>query len=396
VTDTGKVFTAAKLGGLELRNRVIRAGCFEGMCQQGQVTDALIEHHRRLAEGGFAMTTVAYCSVSADGRAFNHELWMRQEIVPDLKRLTDAVHREGSRVSIQLGHSGFFTHQGVIGKQPLGASPKWCLFMRSHCREMSHRDIEEKVQDFARAAELAKAAGFDAIEIHAGHGYLLSQFLSPWTNRRKDEFGGAIGNRLKFPVQVINKTRDILGDDFPILVKLNQFDGMKNGITIRDSKIVSKAFESAGASALIPSSGFTSKVPFLMLRGNLPIREMSENQPGWASRLGLKLFGRLMVPRHDYRPLFQIEGARKIRDAVSIPVIYIGGVESLKGLKQALDEGFDFVQIGRASIQDPDFASKLESGVMVQSPCDHCNRCVAAMDGGGVYCVSNQKGFLRH
>jgi 2,4-dienoyl-CoA reductase-like NADH-dependent reductase (Old Yellow Enzyme family) len=395
VTDTGQVFTAAKLAGLELKNRVIRAGCFEGMCQQGQVTDALIEHHRRLAEGGFAMTTVAYCSVSADGRAFDHELWMRQKIVPDLKKLTDAVHREGGLVSIQLGHSGFFTHRGVIGKQPLGASPKWCLFMRSRCREMSSGDIEKKVQDFTRAAALARDAGFDAVEIHAGHGYLLSQFLSPWTNRRKDEFGGAIENRLKFPVQVINKTRDILGNNFPILIKLNQFDGMKNGISIHESQIISKAFESAGASAIIPSSGFTSRVPFLMLRGNLPIREMSENQPGWVSRLGLKLFGRLMVPQHDYRPLFQIEGARKIRDAVSIPVIYIGGVESLKGMKQALDEGFDFVQVGRASIQDPDFASKLESGLMVQSPCDHCNRCVAAMDGGGVYCVSNQEGFLR-
>ena len=390
MTDKGLLFTPAKLGGLELKNRIIRAGCFEGMCQGGQVTDALIEHHRRLAAGGVAMTTVAYCSVSADGRAFDHELWMREEIVPDLRRLTAAVHREGGLASIQLGHSGFFTNRKVIGKRPLGASAKWCLFMRSYCREMTHNDIAQKVQDFVSAAELARDSGFDAIEIHAGHGYLLSQFLSPWTNQRRDEFGGSLGNRLRFPVEVIEKTSDILGKIFPILIKMNQIDGMNKGITIDESEFIAKAFEKAGASALIPSSGFTSKVPFLMLRGRLPVREMSANQASWGDRLGLKYFGRLMVPEHPYTPLFQFEGARRIQKAVGIPVIYIGGVESRQSITKALDSGFQFVQLGRATIQDPDFVNKLKSGEVDQSPCDHCNRCVAAMDAGGVYCVSNE------
>ena len=395
VADKGQLFIPANLAGLELKNRVIRAGCFEGMCQGGQVTDELIEHHRRLAAGGVAMTTVAYCSVSADGRAFDHELWMREAIAPDLRKLTDAVHREGSFASIQLGHSGFFTNKAVIGKRPLGASAKWCLFMRSYCREMTREDIDEKVQDFASAAVLARDSGFDAIEIHAGHGYLLSQFLSPWTNRRKDVFGGSIVNRLRFPLKVIEKTRDILGDDFPILIKMNQIDGMNAGLSIHESQIIGKGFEEAGASALIPSSGFTSKVPFLMLRGGLPIEEMSRNQETMLDRLGMKMFGRWMVPEHTYRPLFQLEGARKILEAVNIPVIYIGGVESLATMQQVLEEGFSFVQVGRATIQDPDFVSKLESGLIERSPCDHCNRCVAAMDAGGVYCVSNNEGFLR-
>lgn len=394
MTDRGQAFTPAKLAGLELKNRTIRAGCFEGMCQGGQVTDELIEHHRRVAAGGVAMTTVAYCSVSADGRAFDHEMWMRKEIVPDLKKLTDAVHREGSLASIQLGHSGFFTNKAVIGKRPLGASAKWCLFMRSYCREMTREDIEVKVQDFVTAAVLARDSGFDAIEIHAGHGYLLSQFLSPWTNRRNDAFGGAIANRLRFPLEVVEKTRDILKDDFPILIKMNQVDGMNAGVSIHESQIIGRAFEKAGASALIPSSGFTSKVPFLMLRGGLPIEEMSRNQEGMLDRLGLKIFGRLMVPEHDYQSLFQLEGARKILEAVNIPVIYIGGVESLTDMRQVLDEGFSFVQLGRATIQDPDFVLKLEAGLIERSPCDHCNRCVAAMDAGGVHCVSNREGLL--
>jgi 2,4-dienoyl-CoA reductase-like NADH-dependent reductase (Old Yellow Enzyme family) len=340
------------------------------------------------------MTTVAYCSVSRDGRAFEHEMWMREEILPDLKRLTHAVHRQGAAVSIQLGHAGFFTSKKIIGKRPLGASPKLCTFMRSYCREMSQKDITEKVKDFVNACMLAKEAGFDAVEIHAGHGYLLSQFLSPWTNKRKDHYGGSLLNRLRFPAEVIQKVREAVGQEFPILVKMNQEDGMPGGNDLDDAIRIAQAFEKSGASALIPSAGFTSKVPFLMLRGNLPVKEMSSNRNSLLERTGLKLFGRFMVPAHDYHPLFLLEGAKKVKDSVNIPVIYIGGVDSLAGMIQVRNSGFEFMQVGRATIQDPDFVKKLQSGEITRSECDHCNRCVAAMDAGGVYCVSNKEGFL--
>jgi 2,4-dienoyl-CoA reductase-like NADH-dependent reductase (Old Yellow Enzyme family) len=131
-----------------------------------------------------------------------------------------------------------------------------------------------------------------------------------------------------------------------------------------------------------------------MLRGNLPVREMSNNQTELLKRIGLKLFGRFMVPEHVYEPLFLLEGAKKLKSVVDIPVIYIGGADSLDGINELLDVGFDFIQIGRATIQDPDFVKKLASGEIQKSDCDHCNRCVAAMDAGGVYCVSNEIGFL--
>ena len=389
-----KFLSEKSIEGLKLKNRFIRAGCFEGMCQNGQVTDQLIEHHRRVAEGGVAMSTVAYCSVSQDGLTFPHELWMRKEIVPDLKRLADAIHNEGTAASIQLGHSGFFTSKNVIGKRPLGASPKLCVFTMSYCREMMETDISEKIAAFASAALMAKESGFDAVEIHAGHGYLLSQFLSPWTNKRKDKYGGSLENRLRFPVEVIQQVRKSVGKDFPLLVKMNQRDGMPGGIEIEGAVLIAKAFENAGTSALIPSAGFTSKVPFLMLRGKLPVKEMSSNQSDFLKRIGLKLFGRFMVPAHDYEPLFLLEGAKKIKAAVGIPVIYIGGADSLSGINEILEAGFDYIQIGRATIQDPDFVKKLASGEITKSECDHCNRCVAAMDAGGVYCVSNELGFI--
>ncbi len=390
----GKVFTPGKIAGLELRNRTIRSGCFEGLCQDGKVTNGLIEHHRRVAAGGIGMTTVAYCSVSFDGRAFGHEMWMRDEILPDLKRLTDAVHQEGAGVSIQLGHCGFFASSSEIGMRPLGASRKFCLFRLSICKSMSEAQIEEKTDDFASAARKAKESGFDAVEIHSGHGYLLSQFLSPWTNHRKDRYGGSLENRMRFPAAVIRRVRETVGKDFPILVKMNQRDGFKGGIELEEAIQIAKRFEAEGASAIIPSCGFTSRTPLYMMRGNVPTMDMAGNQTNPLLKFGLILFGRFMVQTYPFEPMYLIDGARKFKDALNIPVIYIGGVLSLADMEKAMNEGFQFVEIGRATVRDPDFVKRLQTGEISKSDCDHCNRCIAAMDAGGVHCVSEEKGFL--
>ena len=390
-----KVFTPGRIAGIELRNRIIRSGCFEGMCQDGKVTDQLIEHHRRVAEGGVGMTTVAYCSVTFDGRAFGHEMWMREEILPDLKRLTDAVHQEGAGVSIQLGHCGFFASRSEIGKRPIGASQKFCLFRLSFCKEMTETEIEEKIEDFARAAQQSKEAGFDAVEIHAGHGYLLSQFLSTWTNHRKDSYGGSLENRLRFPAAVVRRIRDTVGPDFPILVKMNQSDGFKGGIELDEAIQIAQRFEAEGASAIVPSCGFTSRTPLYMMRGNVPSKEMAANQTNPILKLGLILFGRFMVQTYPFEPMYLLEGARKFKDSLNIPVVYIGGVLSLDDMERAMNDGFEFMEIGRATVRDPDFVKKLETGDIRESDCDHCNRCIATMDAGGVYCVSAEEGFLR-
>ena len=389
------MFSSGRIGDLELKNRIIRAGCFEGLAQGGQVTDNLVEHHRRLAAGGIGMTTVGYLAVSADGRAFEHELWMRKELLPGLRRLTDAIHREGAAASVQLVHCGFFAHPKVIGRKPLGVSRKLCTYRMSVSEEMTESDIEQKISDFAAAAVCARNAGFDAVEVHAGHGYLLSQFLSPWTNHRKDRYGGRLANRLRFPTEVIKRIRQEVGEGFPVLVKMNQTDGMKGGLDLEEAVEVAGELERAGASALIPSCGFTAKTPFMMMRGRLPTREMAENQADPLMRLALKSFGRLFVQYYPYEPLFLLEGARKILEAVHIPVIYVGGVLTKAHIAQVLDCGFEFVQVGRATVRDPDFVRNMESGGIDGSDCDLCNRCVAAMDGGGVYCVSVERGLFK-
>jgi len=364
------------------------------MCQDGNVTDELIEHHRSVAAGGTAMTTVAYCSVSFDGRAYDHEMWMREEILPDLKRLTDAVHNEGAAASIQLGHCGFFASPKAIGRNPLGASKKFCTFRLSSCSAMTEEEIQMKVDNFVRSALMAKEAGFDAVEIHSGHGYLMSQFLSPWTNHRKDLYGGSLENRLKFPSMIIKSVREAVGLDFPVIVKMNQSDGFKGGLEIDEAIEVARQYERAGASALVPSCGFTSRTPLFMMRGHVPFKEMAANQKSLMMRIGLILFGKFMVQTYPFDSLFLLEGAEKIQDAVNIPVIYIGGVLSKSDTDSLMKKGFPFMQVGRAIIQDPCFADKLKKVSDLQSECDQCNRCIAAMDGGGVYCVSDKIGYL--
>ncbi|NLV73041.1 MAG: NADH:flavin oxidoreductase [Actinobacteria bacterium] len=383
------VFSSFVLEGLELRNRVVRAGCFEGMSQGGMVTEDLIEHHRQVAAGGVGMTTLSYCSVSEDGRAFSHELWMRPKILSGLSRFTSAVHDAGAAASIQLGHCGFFASPSVIGMRPLGASPKFCLFRLSYCREMTEDDIEEKTNDFVHAATLARQAGFDAVEIHAGHGYLLSQFISPWTNRRKDHYGGPLENRVRFPAEVVRRVRAAVGADYPILVKMNQRDGMRGGLELDEAVQIAQTFEAAGASALVPSCGFTASTPFYMLRGRRPVKEMVQAQNGFFYKLGLSLFGWIMVQRYPFEPLFLVEGARQIRDKVRIPVGYVGGVRSITEMERLIAEGFAFVQLGRPTIRDPKFVNRLESGEIAASDCDQCNRCVASMSADGVTCALN-------
>ncbi len=392
---TSTIFTPGKIGSLALRNRTIRSGCFEGLSPNAAPSEALIEHHRRVAAGGIGMTTVSYCAVARDGVAFNHEMWMREEILPGLKRLTDAVHQEGAAASVQLGHCGFFANKKAAGTRPMGPSRKFCLFRYSVCRAMNAADMERIRNDFAQAAALAVRAGFDAIEIHAGHGYLLSQFLSPWTNQRRDEYGVTLENRLRFPTEIIRRVRETVRPDYPILVKMNVEDGFRGGLTLDEAVEIAKAFESAGASALVPSCGFTARTSFYMMRGQVPIREYVKSEPNPVTKIGMALFGRIIVKETPYRDLYLLEPAKRIRDAVKIPVIYIGGVCSVADMEKVMKEGFPFVQIGRATVRDPDVIKKMQAGEIDAVDCDHCNRCVAEMAARGIACPSATRGMKR-
>lgn len=386
-STAARAFEPTRIGPLTLRNRVMRTATFEGMCPDGQPSQALVELHRAAAAGGVAMTTVAYCSVSADGRTYAHQMLMQPEIVPALRRLTDAVHAEGAAASIQLGHCGFFASRGVIAGRPIGPSRVFNTYGLSFSRPMDRDDLARVRENFAQATRLAIEAGFDAVEVHVGHGYLLSQFLSPATNRRRDGYGGGLDGRLRYVREVISAVVEAAAGRVAVLAKMNLEDGFKGGLELPEALEVGRALEAAGVDALVPSGGFVSRTPLYMLRGEVPTRDMVAVQKFWWQKVGLTLFGRLFVQRYEYSPLFFLAGASALKDAVTVPVVLLGGIRSLADIGRAMDAGFAMVAMGRALIREPDLIARYEAELATDARCTPCNRCIAEMDRGGLRCA---------
>jgi 2,4-dienoyl-CoA reductase-like NADH-dependent reductase (Old Yellow Enzyme family) len=387
------IFEPATLGPIRIANRVIKTATYEGMCPDGVPSTALVEHHRQLAAGGVGMTTVAYCAVSSEGRTFGEQMYMRDGIVPALRRVVDAVHAEGARVSIQLGHCGAFSrHRGPGSRAPLGPSTALNSYGLMAgiplARRMDEADIARTARDFGNAAALAAEAGFDAVELHLGHGYLLSQFLSPATNRRNDRFGGSLENRLRFPLAVVERVSERVGGRLAVLAKTNLRDGFRGGLEIDDAVDVARALEAAGVDALVLSGGFTSRTPFFLFRGRRPLAEMIEVEKSRLQRIALRLVGARVIREYPFEELFFLPLARRVRAAVRMPLVLLGGALSLANLETAMREGFDFVAMGRALLADPDLIARFRRGEATRSRCISCNKCVAEMDRpGGVRCV---------
>jgi 2,4-dienoyl-CoA reductase-like NADH-dependent reductase (Old Yellow Enzyme family) len=389
-----KAFTPIQLRKLILRNRFIKTATNEGMWTDGLPSARLIEHHARLAQGGVGLTTVAYGAVHPDGRTNETQMVIRPEVVPGLKVLTDEVHRYGGAASIQLTHCGFFTNNRLVtAKRPIAPSRiinnYGLLSGIFWSKPMTTNDLRLTTNDFARSARIAIDAGFDAVEIHMGHGYLLSQFLSPRFNHRKDEYGGSPENRMRFPLEVVESVRKAVGEDVPVLCKINLSDGFKGGLEIDDAVMVAKKLEQAGVDALVMSGGFTSKTPFYLLRGDVPLWDMIKAERQIQHKAAFAVFGRFIIGKYSFSENFFLPMALKIREAVTMPLVYVGGVVSAKGVNELMDAGFDMMAIGRALINDPDFILKIRENDRHVSECNHCNVCVAEMDRGGVRCVLN-------
>ena len=382
------LFSPAPLGPIELRNRVVKCGTNEGMSREGLVTEPLIAWHREFAAGGVGMTTLAYCSVTADGRTFPHQMWMRDEALPGLRRFTDAIHAEGARASIQLGHAGWFASPHAIGGRPIGPSRTFSPHAQAFSRAMEEPDFARLTTAFADAAKLAVAAGFDAIELHVGHGYLLNQFLTPWNNRRTDRFGGSLENRARFPREVARATREAAGPATAVYAKLNMDDGFKGGLVIDEAIQVARWLEADGSvDALQLTGGHTTKSPFFLMRGDVPLREMVRNQTHLVRRLGMAVFGKLLIRTYPFEEAFFLPLARRFRQAVKLPLMLLGGVTQRATMESALAEGFDFIAMGRALIRDPDLVRRMTAGELTGSRCIPCNRCVIEMERGGTRCV---------
>ncbi|NUO54325.1 MAG: NADH:flavin oxidoreductase [Polyangiaceae bacterium] len=387
------VFEPATLGPLRLRNRVIKAATYEGMSPGGHASPALVAFHRRLAAGKVGLTTVAYCAVSREGRTFDNQLVLSAESRRVLGKLTKAVHDEDGKASLQLGHAGTFSKvRGTGGRAPCGPSFALNAYGVSaglpFARAMDAKDIADVVRAFGEAAATAVELGFDAVEVHLGHGYLLSQFLSPATNRRTDEWGGSIANRMRLPLAVLEAVRKSVGSNVAVIAKTNLSDGFEGGLDIDDAVTIAQTIEKSGtADAIVPSGGFTSRTPFYLLRGGLPLRKMADAQPDRLSRVAMRVLGGAIIDRYDFEPSFFLPLARHLRSAVKLPLGLLGGVVSKDDFASARAEGFDFVVLGRALIADPDLVERMQRGEISRTRCNACNECVAEMDIAGVRCT---------
>lgn len=373
------LFTPVTLGPLTLRNRSIRSAAFESMCPGNVPSPQLLDYHRSVAAGGVGMTTVAYAAVTRSGLSFDRQLWMRPEIVPGLSELTDAVHAEGAAASIQLGHCGNMSHKSICGCLPVGASSGFNLYSPTFVRGLRADELPEMAKAYGRSVCLAREAGFDAVEIHAGHGYLISQFLSPSTNHRKDEFGGTLANRMRFMEMVMEEVMKAAGNDMAVLVKMNMRDGFRGGMELDESLQVARKLQELGAHALVLSGGFVSKAPMYVMRGEMPIRTMTHYMTYWWLKYGVRLVGKYMIPSVPFREAYFLEDALKFREALDIPLVYVGGLVSRQKIEEVLSHGFEAVQMGRALLNEPDFVNRMRREENARCNCRHSNYCIARM-----------------
>ena len=387
------LFTPFRLGPVNLRNRIIRSAAFESMGKDFSPTQALKDYHVSVAKGGVAMTTLAYAAVNRGAISFNSQLWLRDEIIPQLRDITDAVHAEGAAVGIQIGHCGNMTHWFTAGCFPVGASTGFNLYSPTFVRGLRCSELPLLAKDFGKAVEIAHRAGFDSIELHAGHGYLISQFLSPYTNHRHDEYGGSLENRMRFMNMCIDECREVTAKhNMALVVKHNMEDGFKSGIQIPESIEIAREIERRGVDAIVLTSGFVSQAPMAVMRGRLPTKSMAYYMPwkSWPQKLVIELFGKWMIRQYDFKECYFLDNAKLFRKELRLPLIYVGGLVSRQGIERVLGEGFELLQMARALVNDPDFVNKLRAGdISTRSGCDHRDYCMARMYSDRMVCCHN-------
>ena len=377
-----EVFAPARLGPVELRNRVIKAATFEGRTPRGLVTDELIDFHLRPARGGVGMTTVAYCAVSPEGRTDRHQIWMRAEAVPGLRRLTDAVHAEGAAVSAQIGHAGPVANPASNRLPALGPTRRPTPLGLRMIRAASGDDLRRIIRAHAEAARTARDAGFDAVEIHLGHNYLVSSFLSPRLNRRTDEFGGHLANRARLARDVARAVRDAVGGQLAIIAKLNMDDGVPGGFWLDESIQVARWLEADGSvDALELTAGSSLLNPMYLFTGDAPVREFAAQFPPPA-RLAIQLAGGRFLRSYPYQEAYLLDRARQFRAVLKLPLILLGGITRKETMDTAMAEGFAFVALARALLREPGLLQRIQADPQARSLCVHCNKCMPTIYTG--------------
>ncbi len=362
-----KLFETTEIAGMKMANRFVRSATWEGMAaEDGSCTPKLRELMAKLAEGGVGLIITSHAYVRPDGQAGPWQLGIyKDELIDGLREMTSAVHDHGGRIALQISHSGIMANAKLTGQSPLAPSNVEG-FGKAPAREMTVDDIRDIVEAFTQAARRAKEAGFDGIQLHGAHGYCLCQFLSPAFNKRKDGYGGSVENRARMLLEVLQGVRAIVGQDFPILVKMNCQDFLDGGLTLEDSIKVGTMLEAKGINAIELSGGTLSS-------GKLN-----------PSRTGIQT--------EDKEAYFK-EAAKAFKEKLSVPLILVGGMRSFQLTERLIDEGYaDYISMSRPFIREPALVNRWASGDLSKAVCLSDNQCFGpARAGEGIYCVVEKK-----
>ncbi|MFG2675252.1 NADH:flavin oxidoreductase [Streptomyces sp. NPDC048445] len=375
-TEAPDALAPAQLGPVRLRNRVIKAATYEGLSHKSLVTQDLVDFHVGYARGGVGMTTVAYCAVSREGRTDRHQIHWTDEAMPGLRVLTEAVHAEGAAIAAQIGHGGPVANPKGNGAPALSPSRHFHATTLSWAQEASLTDIRRVTEAHAEAARRAIDAGFDAVEIHLGHNYLASSFLSPRINHRTDAYGGSLPNRARFAREIMRAVHDAVGGRIAVIAKMNMDDGVPGGFWLDEAIPVAQWLEQDGTvDALEMTAGSSLLNPMYLFKGDAPLREFSAIMPQ-PIKLGVKAVGKRFLRSYPYRDAYLLQDARQIRAAVKLPMILLGGITDRPGMDLAMREGFEYVAMARALLREPDLINRLRDDATTPSLCIHCNKCM--------------------
>ncbi len=391
-----KLFTPLQLGNVEISNRIMASATHEGMADKtGAVTDELIKRYERLAKGEVGLSITGLMNVHPSGRGFKTQTGIDNDsLIPGLTKLTDAVHRAGGKVAFQLAHCGRQTKKSLIGRTPLAPSSRGrdpMYFVKP--REMTEEEIMEVAGSFGTAARRAVEAGADSIQLHAAHGYLISEFLSPFFNIRTDSWGGSDENRFRFFKEVYREVRAAIPTDYPVLVKLNSYDYTpEEGMTRSLAAKYAGWMAELGVNAVEVSCGTANYSYMNMCRGDVPTAEFVKGLAWYEKTIGRLMIGKL-EGKYDLEEGYNLEAAKAIKPALGdTPLVLVGGMRTIRHMEEVLEnDEADFISMSRPFIRDPLLVKKIKAGKLDRVTCVSCNRCMAAIPNDlPVYCYNKK------
>ena len=377
------VFAPTRLGPVTLRNRTVKAATFEGRTPYGQVTDDLVGFHVGFARGGVGLTTVAYLAVAPEGRTHAEQVVVGEDTLAGLSRLSDAVHEAGAGIAGQVGHAGPVANGRSNRARALSASRMPSPLSLQMIGAASERDLTRITRAYVASARTLVRAGFDVLELHMAHSYLISSFLAPGLNRRRDRWGGSLENRARLGRQVARAVRDEVGSEAAVTAKVSVGDGFRGGVSTDEGLEFARLLDSDGhLDALQLSGGSSLMNPMYLFRGDVPLAEFAASMPP-AVRLGMRTpMGRSFLKVYPFEEAYFWDRAARFRSELAIPLMLLGGINRLDTMRRAMESGFDFVAMGRALLREPDLVGRLQAGLADTGVCIHCNRCMPTIYTG--------------